>query len=151
MEEQKHLEQTLQPTDEELFENFKLVQFTDKENEQEWSCPICTMLVYDPVSCENCDPLYCRRCVRHNLNKKCPTCNQESEFRGANLKLKNIMMKITLEGCPHIKCDKHQAFLTYEQILAHFKEECEEFIMKCPKGCLLKDKKTEIAKHLENC
>ena len=108
MEEQKLPESTLhKPSDEDLYDNLKMLQFSDKKIEQEWSCPICMMVVYDPVSCKNCDPLYCRRCILRNLNNKCPTCNQESDFRPANLKLKNMLMKITIDGCPHCLCSKH--------------------------------------------
>jgi hypothetical protein len=78
MEEEKIPESNLhniKPSDEDLFDNLKMLQLSDKNTEQEWSCPICMMIVYDPVNCTNCDPLYCRRCICRNLNNKCPTCN----------------------------------------------------------------------------
>ena len=61
-------------SDEIVIEMLKQCQCEKESQESEWLCPICLMLVYDPMVCQNCEPLYCRSCLNNLKNNECPTC-----------------------------------------------------------------------------
>lgn len=100
-------------SDEEVSELLKLSQCLKETQESEWLCPICQTLVYDPMSCLNCEPLYCRSCLLKLKNQRCPTCNQDKNFNTVNLKLKNMLMELSLKGCPSTGCDLANIPMTY--------------------------------------
>ena len=84
----------------EISEHLKMATFVDEHQENEWVCPICQTLVFDPMSCYNCEPLYCKGCLIKIKQPKCPTCNMDKNFTTINLKLKNMLMELKLKGCP---------------------------------------------------
>ena len=44
------------------------------ETPQEFSCNICTLLIYNPVECGSCDQLFCKECLDNWLKRGNPTC-----------------------------------------------------------------------------
>ena len=138
-------------SDEDVIEFLKQSQCLKESEESEWSCPICQSLVYDPMVCQNCEPLYCRSCLQKYKNKKCPTCNLVTNFNNAPLKLKNILMQLKLKGCPANKCNLVNTPMTYEEVIKHLTHQCNQIIGKCDQKCGKKLLRNEIDNHMAEC
>ena len=41
-----------------------LDQFVNKEQGEIFTCPICTLIVRQPVSCSQCEALFCQTCLK---------------------------------------------------------------------------------------
>jgi hypothetical protein len=94
------------------------------------------MLVVDPMSCFNCEPLYCRGCLLKIKQAKCPTCNQDKNFSAVNLKLKNMLMDLRLKGCPvSPNCQFANEPMSYQQLTRHLTHECLKVKGYCSFNC----------------
>ena len=138
-------------SDSDVAEVLKQAQCTKETEECEWLCPICQTLVFDPMSCLNCEPLYCRGCLLQLKNQKCPTCNQDKNFNPVNLKLKNMLMDLYLKGCPSTGCNLAGTPLTYQALLKHLTSECGYIKGTCSFQCGMNLTRNEISGHRELC
>jgi hypothetical protein len=69
---------------------------------ENFECNICKLIVFEPVSCKECDKLFCKACI-DQWNKPCPLCNKS--FKGVPLHklLKRFLNDILIKECP-LKC-----------------------------------------------
>lgn len=47
--------------------------------DERFVCEICQLLLYDPVSCGECDQLFCKKCIHSWVSKNinCPHCRKK--------------------------------------------------------------------------
>ena len=98
-------------------------------------CPICALVVRDPVECGNCNSLFCRECIdpwRVN-NSSCPKkCkgNDEVTFGGVHryvsAELSDLKFKCINEHCNESN-NYHKA--------VHHMSNCQQLLLPCTLGC----------------
>ena len=90
---------------------YNLDDLIDKENKEDFICPICFYVLNDPISCsdrKNCHS-FCKECIDNYLIEKenCPTCKLDFEYK-INDEIKNELDKLEFkcmfakEGCLEI-------------------------------------------------
>ena len=110
-------------------------------------CQVCSMIAKTPISCPDCDKVFCRNCLTTNI---CPICNSESislDKKFNKILMKYLReMKFTCENCPeqysydehenHLKghiyaecCESHLSDET--QIKLHLENDCMEMAGNC--------------------
>ncbi|CAG0900487.1 unnamed protein product [Cyprideis torosa] len=101
----------------------------------EFTCSICTELLFDPVEISICDHLFCRPCVTDWLKRSrtCPECRihiTEASLKEPNRSLRNFLANLRVH-CPEEFCDD---IVTIEQLEEHVKT-CSTVRIPCQKGC----------------
>ena len=93
-------------------------------------CPICTNVLEDFASCNDCEGLICRSCLTQWLARDtvCPLCKQEWEEMKVSRQVRNVLNMCEF-NCPY-GCGEG---FTYEHRKRHFQNctECSEQ-QKCP-------------------
>ncbi|CAG0902594.1 unnamed protein product [Cyprideis torosa] len=100
---------------------------------EEFTCSICTELLFDPVEISICDHLFCRKCVTDWLKRSrtCPECRTPATFlREANRNLRNFLANLSVH-CPEEFCDD---IVTIAELEQHVKT-CRNVQTLCEKGC----------------
>jgi hypothetical protein len=109
-------------------------------------CPVCIDYAEDPLECQFCNHIFCRKCIaceqsRIKLNS-CPMCRKESNFK------ESAFAKRLLGNLP-VSCPKECGTnLSRNELNAH--------LIKCPnknfscgiQGCNFEHKKTEFIQHI---
>ncbi len=103
---------------------YNLEDLIDKENKEDFICPICFFILKNPKSCsdrKNCHS-FCKDCIVNYLkeNNKCPTCKLKFEYK----------------------------------VNTHLKYELNKFLFKCTfknRGCLDIMPYQEYLNHINNC
>ena len=84
----------------------------------DFSCVICSELLYDPMECSECQNTFCGECLKDWLARgsdTCPACSKEkSEYTAMHRKLKNQMNNIMVK----CKCDEE---VQYDKLADHYK------------------------------
>jgi len=94
-------------------------------------CPICTNILWKPITCKTCENSFCLKCIRLWLNQKanqCPfNCHfQERKCLGILLKLLS-KLKLSCEN----KINGCQISIDYEALEKHQLNECQFRFIKC--------------------
>lgn len=120
-----------------------------KEMEDVICCPICLMILLDPISCGNCSIAMCRKCAKDWLtkNNSCP--NRCQSFVEAKLDrlaykfLSSIKLKCFYfdSGCPEIS--------SYDNFLSH-SSNCDYSMARCS-HCFLETQTKNIKSHISEC
>jgi len=144
------------------------------------NCKICYSVVRDPVSCNQCEDLFCFFCMDFCLEKKnkCPHCRDfPFNERKINKNIKNILNEISIK-CPlfcgeilkyknlenHLEiCTSRPKFYTCNSCCQTIKvenndlkdlkthyDECPNIMYKCP-DCNNNFNKEQINKHISVC
>ncbi len=79
------------------------------------------MIILDPLECEDCGTLFCKKCIEDyilkGINKSCPNCRVDqfncNPIKGAAKRLLNE--KLT-KGCYENSCDKYNTMITFGEI-----------------------------------
>jgi len=74
------------------------------------SCQICKEIPLNPITCKNCETIYCKECLNNNINKikKCNINCERFEKKELSILLKKLLSKIKLRcffyesGCEEI-------------------------------------------------
>jgi hypothetical protein len=77
------------------------------ETPEDFKCNICTLLVLNPVECNQCDQLFCKSCLNAWMAKgksTCPNCRKDIMATTLNRNLKKYLDKTLLRGCPMPDC-----------------------------------------------
>jgi hypothetical protein len=98
-------------------------------------CPICTNILWKPITCKTCENSFCLKCMRLWLNQKPNKCPFNCTFE--ERKPPPILMKILSKLKLHCR---HQSsgcllLISYEDLEKHELQECQYRIIQCP-GCL---------------
>jgi hypothetical protein len=90
--------------------------FSSQEN---FYCKICLNIVVNVTQCNNCENLFCRKCIDNLINsdENCPSCKQIFTEGVIPKITKNILNNFILQ-CPY-NCDE---FLKYSNIFPHLKD-----------------------------
>jgi len=117
----------------------------------QFMCKICTSLVKNPISCSQCDNLFCSDCLKEPLkfNTKCPLCNVEPFEEGRlNRIVKNTLYQFKIL-CP-LECKEK---LLFENLEKHLKEHCKNSkrIKTCNLCKVELKNEAEISEHDNNC
>ena len=88
----------------------------DKEDIREFNCLFCLFIVKQPISCGNCDTLFCTKCIEDHLkrSKECPQCRKAFTHKSINRIISGILQRLQFY-CP-LKC---KTVLTQESIYVH--------------------------------
>lgn len=131
---------------------------SDKNNYQNYcptfenfDCSFCYLLVKDPIRCENCKNIYCKKCInQYNKDEKksCPKCKEIFKEEKIDFITKNLMNYYITINC--LECNKE---IIFDDIEKHFMEKCEKIdeLYKC-QLChkeFLKNKEENFAKKIE--
>jgi hypothetical protein len=112
-------------------------------------CNSCKKLLYDPVSCTECQDLFCRVCISKINEKRSSNSNlcAHSSHINVDKTLKNILNKISLK-CPRSShgCEK---ILNYEALEIHLKT-CAKSLYRC-KFCYFRGSIEECLIHDQTC
>ncbi len=124
------------------------------QNNDYYTCKICSNLVIEPKSCSECNDLFCTKCINYWLSKNnfCPNCKSgHFKERSINKLIRNFLNNIEIE-CP---LDCKESF-KYQFLDKHF-ERCTNTIKNCrcklcEKLFVIKGKDfTEIFNHMKTC
>jgi hypothetical protein len=76
----------------------------NKEDTREFTCLFCLYIVKQPISCNNCDNLFCKKCIDEHLkrSKECPQCRTEFIQKPINRLISGILQRLQFY-CP-LKC-----------------------------------------------
>lgn len=76
----------------------------NKEDIREFNCLFCLFIVKDPISCSNCETLFCNKCLEDHLkrSKICPQCRNEYKPKPINRIISGILQRSQFY-CP-LKC-----------------------------------------------
>ena len=112
-------------------------------------CEICSLIIWDPVSCSECDQLYCEKCIDDWIKKSkdCPHCRKIFTKTNLNRYVKNMLYEVKLT-CPSDECKKE---IKYGDMITHIQKECPHIEVSCPHNCVMKAKRSDIGDHLEYC
>lgn len=142
-------------------------------------CKICYSLVREPISCNDCDEIFCLYCVEESKksNNKCPHCRKTFNERKLNKFNKNIINELIiecpfdcrnkikyefftkhLENCGNIpkiyNCKLCKKSLNTENkgldLIEMHKQTCEKIVLKCG-NCDNKVNKEDWELHNKNC
>lgn len=116
----------------------------------ELTCPICQRLLWNPVSCKNCENHFCSGCIdtwfRHNNQNMCPN-------KCIYMKKKPAPILLSLISKLEIKCMNNargcSAIVPYDALHKH-ELTCEFTESQC-EFCLVKMLQKEKTGHLEVC
>jgi hypothetical protein len=120
------------------------------EIDDEYLCPICYHVLWKPVECQNCQRLFCKKCIDQCIKEKpnaCPICRNYEEKRCSPMfyallsKLK-IECENKLNGCNDV--------LLYELLEKHQEEQCQ-YKMKTCRGCQKEMLEKDLDQHERNC
>lgn len=67
---------------------------------KEFSCPLCTRLLYEPVVLSKCQHTYCQSCISTIKDMECPICSKifdKSDVKTVQVTLRNILSTYFLE------------------------------------------------------
>lgn len=117
---------------------------------EEFNCPICLCLVYQPKTCAQCENhLFCQDCLDKLLVKECPFCKGE-DFKDNHKLLQSVLDKTEVRCSAKLECQGVK--LTYEELIRDHARKCIVLEMECPMGCgtILsnKDDDAELTKSL---
>ena len=89
----------------------------------DFTCPICLGIVYEPLTCNQCqNHLYCKQC--HKSTQKCPMC-KEGSMVDCNKMVRQILGTIQLI-CNFDSCYlKGQKSISYDELVGKHMEECQ--------------------------
>ena len=104
-----------------------------------FSCEICSQVLFDPVQCENNEHYFCRRCITKRLrtSQTCPQCFDqltEETLRGPSRIVANVVAQLKKPRCSHVSrgCTKN---VLVEELLLH-EETCGYAPVVCSnEGC----------------
>jgi len=118
-----------------------------KNEIKEFYCNICFNIPLNPISCNECEDLFCSKCIntflmRHN---NCPSCKEVFQFRKMNKKLKNLLDSFSFK-CP-LNCGKS---FYYKFFKNHLDSSCCKLNVKCP-YCNLDFRIFSYKEHEANC
>ena len=124
----------------------------DNETIQDWICPICNQLVFEPKICNSCNKPFCNECIQkfmRDCNNKysCIYKCRNANLRDMKLYEKKYINKIKLK-CKHNGCNK---FIDYTDYKNHL-EKCEYRIYHCNNNpCKQQDFLEQMEKHSKVC
>ena len=101
------------------------IQGNSQNFKENLTCIICLGLVRKLVSCDECDEIFCNKCIDSHVirnNNTCPKCNRDLKKRN-NRKLNQLMETISI-SCPS-DCGKN---IPYTLISDHLSQNCEKII-----------------------
>ena len=104
-----------------------------------FSCEICSQVLFDPVQCEKNEHYFCRRCIKNRLrtSKTCPQCFHqltEETLRGPSRVAANVVAQLKKPRCSYFSrgCTKN---VLVEELLLH-EEACGYAPVVCSnEGC----------------
>ncbi|CAG0905418.1 unnamed protein product, partial [Cyprideis torosa] len=114
---------------------------------KEFTCSICTEVLYDPVETTVCDHVYCRECLTDWLQRSstCPECRTPAttaSLKTAHRLLRNFLGSLKVY-CPHAYCND---VTTVEELEEHTNK-CSSSKIRCEKGCEQLLLKSELRVH----
>jgi len=117
----------------------QIINIPELEN---YKCPICFILLYEPMQSTPCGHLVCENCVVQMTNK-CPICRTEcTYFLDSRVKRE---IQNTLISCPFCQ-DK----IIFVDILIHLKNNCTKNMIEC-KFCKAPYAIKDIKTHYKYC
>ena len=88
-----------------------------------FSCKICTQILYDPVQCENNEHYFCRRCITKRLgnSETCPFCMEEltlETLRPPSRIVASVVSQLKKPRCSHVSrgCEEN---VQVEELFLH--------------------------------
>ncbi|CAF1115845.1 unnamed protein product [Didymodactylos carnosus] len=100
----------------------------------EYFCPICRCLLWNPRSCASCQHLFCQKCIRawlenENSDNKCPFRCEPYEDRRCPPYFHSLLARLNIQcqNCP-FGCTR---VLPYNSLEQHENFECEYFTQRC--------------------
>ena len=80
-------------------------------------CPLCSNILINPFMCNNCQYVYCKKCIDEWLknNNECPNgqCKKENPEYKENINTNNILLRLKFE------CNKCGNEFLYEEVKKH--------------------------------
>ena len=129
-----------------IFDDY--IQTTDKECLETFTCQICSCLAWDPVSCPQCDKIFCRSCrLKYGDNKICPFKCNTYNIREMTRNEKGYLNRISIK-CTNFGCSK---YIPYSEYKSHL-EKCEFKKYHCKnKSCKAEGLFSEMKTHSALC
>jgi hypothetical protein len=78
------------------------------------NCVICSNILFQPMTCINCENSFCKECIIkwENKNKNCPLCKKELKTKESRI-IKNLLSDLI------IKCEKCNKDIKYDDFKNH--------------------------------
>jgi len=124
----------------------------DNETIQDWICPICNHLVFEPKICDSCNKPFCNECIQQfmrecNNKYSCIYKCRNTNLRDMKLYEKKFINKIKLK-CKHDGCNK---FINYTDYKNHL-ENCLYRLYHCDNNpCIQQGFLEQMEKHSRDC
>lgn len=110
--------------------------------EQNLKCPICLTVATDPYGNNCCGHLFCKRCIDHITDSKCPLCRKQVKFR-ENTFIKRFMENYLIVcefGCEEMLPISDMKFHRFS---------CESAKFKCSiNDCKIELKRNDMLTHM---
>lgn len=118
-----------------------------KELEDVVTCPICLLILFDPICCQNCSFVMCRNCFVSSFQKSSECPNRCSQFKEGKLdRMASRMLNAIKLKCINEEClDK----ISYDRFINHITS-CEYSKYSC-NSCNQKVAKKDISQHFKSC
>ena len=91
-------------------------RFTDRNHEQ-FSCTVCLDVAEDPIVVNDCEHIFCRKCVDIEGLNKCPSCQEMFKApKWTNLKgaLKRVYLDLKVK-CLNSSCDHNMDLSNFDE------------------------------------
>ena len=126
------------------FKSGVLFFVTERDMEEEFTCPICMDVAEDAVETSCCHHIFCEECLVDVRNNCCPQCRAPLSAQPSHL-ARRLIGNMPV-ACPY-KCD---AKVTRSELKSH-SNNCPQRMYDCPSPkCGFKALKEEFANHLFN-
>ncbi|CAF3364407.1 unnamed protein product [Rotaria socialis] len=117
----------------------------------EYFCPICRFLLWDPRSCSSCQNLFCRKCIQiwlkhSNASRQCPFRCPAYEERNCPPSFSSLLSKTKIKcrntslGCTEV--------LSYDLLERHENVECK-FLTRTCRECMQSILVSEFDEHIK--
>ena len=127
----------------------ELIQEECLDYAEDLYCGICRNLCFNPITCQKCQNIYCKKCTEPTNKSFCVICpkNTEPKTTSVNQILLKILRKIKL-ACLYPLCTQK---LKYEEFEPHINS-CEFLPYQCvSENCNFIGKESEIKEHIKIC
>ena len=100
--------------------------------DEHFVCTICMMVCIEPISCNKCDKMHCKKCITlHQDNDSlCPHCRQPFEAKAVHMS----SFELRVLGSVEFRCKKCPETFTYANAMSHVQK---HYVIRynCPYAC----------------
>ena len=108
-------------------------------NFNEFICPICQLLVLEPVQCKHCQlSLMCRQCLNTTPIIACLKCKKTDRFREPTRDLQKLLddLDVVCKGPKGTGgCSLNNVSMKYSKLVKSHASTCRGLLFNCPLGC----------------